>query len=103
MAAQAFKQTLVRTAAEAKAGAGPNAAVSILKNAGASVSQERLELALEIMGVQGLGWEGDLFTETELEIVRTWLGSKAYSIYGGSQEIQNNIIAKRVLGLLDHQ
>jgi alkylation response protein AidB-like acyl-CoA dehydrogenase len=55
------------------------------------------------MGVQGLGWEGDLFTETELEIVRTWLGSKAYSIYGGSQEIQNNIIAKRVLGLLDHQ
>ena len=103
MAAQAFKQTLARTAAEAKAGAGPNAAVSILKNAGASVSQERLELALEIMGVQGLGWEGDLFTETELEIVRTWLGSKAYSIYGGSQEIQNNIIAKRVLGLLDHQ
>jgi alkylation response protein AidB-like acyl-CoA dehydrogenase len=103
MAAHAFRQTLARTAAEAKAGAGPNAAVSILKNAGAEVSQERLELALEIMGLQGMGWEGAPFTETELEIVRTWLGSKAYSIYGGSQEIQNNIIAKRVLGLLDHQ
>jgi alkylation response protein AidB-like acyl-CoA dehydrogenase len=103
MAAEAFRQTLARTAAEAKAGAGPNAAVSILKNAGATVSQERLELALEIMGLQGLGWEGAPFTETELDIVRTWLSSKAYSVYGGSQEIQNNIIAKRVLGLLDHQ
>jgi alkylation response protein AidB-like acyl-CoA dehydrogenase len=103
MADRAFKLTLSRAAAEAKAGAGPNAAVSILKNAGSTVSQERLELALEIMGLQGLGWEGEAFTETELDIVRTWLSSKAYSIYGGSAEIQNNIIAKRVLGLLDHQ
>ncbi|HET9161408.1 MAG TPA: acyl-CoA dehydrogenase family protein [Caulobacteraceae bacterium] len=103
MAAHALKQTLSRTVAEAKSGAGPNAAVSILKNAGTSVAQERLELSLEIMGLQGLGWEGAAFTESELEIVRTWLGSKAYSIYGGSAEIQNNIIAKRVLGLLDHQ
>jgi alkylation response protein AidB-like acyl-CoA dehydrogenase len=103
MAADALKQTLARTVAEAKSGAGPNAAVSILKNAGTSVAQERLELSLEIMGLQGLGWEGAAFTESELEIVRTWLGSKAYSIYGGSAEIQNNIIAKRVLGLLDHQ
>ena len=35
--------------------------------------------------------------------VRGWLSGKAGSIYGGSQEIQNNIIAKRILGLLDHQ
>jgi alkylation response protein AidB-like acyl-CoA dehydrogenase len=103
MADRAFKLTLARAAAEAKAGAGPNAAVSILKNAGSTVSQERLELALEVMGLQGLGWEGEAFTESELDIVRTWLTSKAYSIYGGSAEIQNNIIAKRVLGLLDHQ
>jgi alkylation response protein AidB-like acyl-CoA dehydrogenase len=103
MSARAFSLTLARAAAEAKAGAGPNAAVSILKNAGSDVSQERLELALEVMGLQGLGWEGEAFTDSELEIVRTWLASKAYSIYGGSQEIQNNIIAKRVLGLLDHQ
>lgn len=103
MAAKAFALTMARTTAEAKAGAGPSAAVSILKNAGSSVAQERAELAIEIMGLQGLGWEGEGFTETELEVVRTWLAGKAYSIYGGSYEIQNNIIAKRVLGLLDHQ
>jgi acyl-CoA dehydrogenase len=32
---------------------------------------------------------------------RLWLESKAISIAGGSNEIQLNIIAKRVLGLPD--
>ena len=35
----------------------------------------------------------------ELEAVRTWLTGKAMSIYGGLFEIQNNIIAKNILGL----
>ncbi|CAN5257261.1 acyl-CoA dehydrogenase family protein [soil metagenome] len=103
MAAHAFAQTLARTAAEAKAGGRVNASVSILKNAGSTIAQEKAELAIEIMGVQGLGWAGDGFSTDEIETVRVWLSGKAYSIYGGSQEIQNNIIAKRVLGLLDHQ
>ena len=30
-----------------------------------------------------------------------WLGGKAGSIYGGSNEVQNNIVAKRILGLPD--
>ena len=55
------------------------------------------------MGLQGLGWEGDGFSESELGGVRAWLFGKATTIYGGSTEIQNNIIAKRVLGMLDHQ
>ena len=101
--AKAFALTLQRTAAEAKAGSGPSAATSILKNAGSTVAQERQELALEVMGAQGLGWEGDGFEAGELALVRQWLGGKAFSIYGGSHEIQNNIIAKRILGLLDHQ
>ena len=33
--------------------------------------------------------------------MRGWLGGKAKSIYGGSSEIQNNIISKRILGLPD--
>ena len=76
---------------------------SIMKNAGSRITQDRAELLIELMGTQGLGWEGDGFSETELDTVRGWLGGKATTIYGGSYEIQNNIISKRVLGLLDHQ
>jgi alkylation response protein AidB-like acyl-CoA dehydrogenase len=31
--------------------------------------------------------------------VREWLWGKAISIYGGSAEVQNNIISKNILGL----
>jgi alkylation response protein AidB-like acyl-CoA dehydrogenase len=53
--------------------------------------------------MQGLGWEGDGFSQTELDQVRAWLFGKATTIYGGSTEIQTNIVAKRILGMLDHQ
>jgi alkylation response protein AidB-like acyl-CoA dehydrogenase len=63
--------------------------------------QDKAELTLEIMGTSGLGWEGEGFTAEELAAVRTWLGGKATTIYGGSAEIQNNIISKRILDLPD--
>ncbi len=103
MEAKAFLLTLARAAAESKGNQSPSNATSIMKNAGSKVGQDRAELAIEIMGSQGLGWEGPGFEREELEQVRNWLGGKATTIYGGSQEIQNNIIAKRILGLLDHQ
>ena len=76
-----------------------SATASILKNSATDVAQGRSELLLEIMGSQGLGWEGDAFTEGELHTVREWLGVKAMSIYGGTHEVQKNIIAKNILGL----
>ena len=53
------------------------------------------------MGHQGLGWEGEDFASDELQAVRGWLSGKATTIFGGSQEIQSNIISKRILGLPD--
>jgi len=103
METKAFMLTLMRAAAEAKGNQSPSNATSIMKNVGSKVGQDRAELAIEIMGSQGLGWEGPGFSEDELAQERNWLGGKATSIYGGSAEIQNNIIAKRILGLLDHQ
>ena len=41
------------------------------------------------------------FTAEELSYVRGWLGGKATTIFGGSAEIQSNIISKRILGLPD--
>ncbi len=103
MDTRAFMLTLRRAALEAKSNSGPSAATSIMKNVGARVTQDRAELGVEIMGMNGLGWEGEGFTEAELAQTRTWLWGKAVSIYGGSSEIQNNIVAKRILGMLDHQ
>jgi alkylation response protein AidB-like acyl-CoA dehydrogenase len=87
--------------AESKGNSGPSAATSIMKNAATSTLQTRAELTLEIMGHQGLGWSGDEFSKAEKEAVRAWLGGKATTIYGGSQEVQSNIISKRILGLPD--
>ena len=103
MDSRAFALTLRRAALEAKSNQGPSAATSIMKNVGARITQDRAELSIEIMGMNGLGWEGEGFSEPELTQTRTWLWGKAVSIYGGSTEIQHNVIAKRILGMLDHQ
>jgi len=98
---RAFQLTAMRAMAEAKGNQNPSAATSIMKNAGTRTLQDRAELTIEIMGSQGLGWEGEGFNAEELAAVRGWLGGKATTIYGGSQEIQSNIISKRILGLPD--
>jgi len=91
--------TLQRIAAEARGNPKVTAAASILKNSATNVAQTRAELTLEIMGHQGLGWEGTTYSAEEIEAVRSWLSGKAMSIYGGSFEVQNNIISKNILGL----
>ena len=98
----AFLLTARRAATEGKSG-GVSTISSILKKAGTKLGQERAEFGIEIMGRQGLGWEGEGFSESELTGVRGWLFGKATTIYGGSTEIQNNIVAKNILGMLDHQ
>ena len=98
-----FLLTARRATEESKAAGGVSEISSVLKKLGTKLGQERAELIIEIAGMQGLGWEGEGFTSAELSAVRAWLFGKATTIYGGSTEIQNNIIAKRVLGMLDHQ
>ena len=61
--------------------------------------EQRAELIVETLGHSGLGWEAEGFSTEEVQAVRAWLSGKAASIYGGSFEIQNNIIAKNILGL----
>ena len=101
MDAKAFQLTAIRTMLESRSNQGPSAATSIMKNAGTKVGQDRAELIIEILGHQGLGWEGNGFSSEELSFVRGWLGGKATTIFGGSAEIQNNIISKRILDLPD--
>jgi alkylation response protein AidB-like acyl-CoA dehydrogenase len=103
MDAKAFALTVRRVEAESKAGGTISPATSIIKYAAAKLNQDKYELLVESMGHQGLGWEGEGFTKRELIETRGWLRSKGNSIEGGTSEINLNVVAKRVLGLLDHQ
>ena len=99
--ARAHTLTMKRAAEDSRGNLNPSAATSVMKNSGTKIGQDKAELTLEIMGARGLGWTGEPFSDEERTAVRAWLSGKATTIFGGSAEIQNTIIAKRILGLPD--
>ena len=101
MAQRSLNLTKRRVIQESADGATPGPATSIFKVMSTDLEKIYSDLATSLRGNQGFGWEGDAFTDTELEDMRVLLSSRAASIYSGSNEIQRNIIAKRVLGLPD--
>ena len=100
MDAQAFRLTQRRAAEESEAGT-PGATTSIFKYYGANLAKRRSELQVSILGTQGVAGEAAQVDAGTAEMTRAWLAGKARSIAGGSNEVQLNIIAKRVLGLPD--
>lgn len=99
MEERAFQLTGRRAAEENRSNSGPNAASSVLKNVGSKVRQDRAELSVEVLGHQGLGWDGAGFTDDETGTIKAMLRTKSGTIAGGSWEVQLNIISKRILGL----
>ena len=108
---KALEMTQLRVvAAERDHGKLPNPASSILKIKGSEIQQATTELALELAGPfalayhdaeeeipdgandlpEGFGWADTAAPE--------YFNYRKVSIYGGSNEIQRNIIAKAVLG-----
>jgi len=87
----------------------PDPYSSILKIKGAEIQQATTELMLEIAGPYALPYRADDATDgtNEPPIGPDWAATAAptyfnwrkISIYGGSNEIQRNIIAKAILGL----
>jgi len=90
-----------RVMEESKSAGAPGAATSIFKYVGSTLAKDGSELKATLRGSQGLGWDGSTFSDEELESTRGWLRDRAVTIYGGTNEVQLNIIAKRVLGLPD--
>jgi alkylation response protein AidB-like acyl-CoA dehydrogenase len=68
---------------------------SVSKLLWANWHRELGEIAMEVQGMAGLTLDGGEFDEWQ----RLYLFSRSDTIYGGSNEIQRNIIAERVLGL----
>ncbi len=103
MYAKAFSLTVNRSQQQAKAGQEVGHTASIIKYAAAKMNQDKFELMIEALGTEGLGWEGEGFDKGAKMATRGWLRSKGNSIEGGTSEINLNVVAKRVLGLRDHQ
>ena len=94
----ALEITELRTLAETKSGGAPGAQSSILKLKGSLVLQRLTELFVECAGPQALPYDLDNHAGFRPE-VSTYLYARSASIAGGTNEIQRNIIAKRVLSL----
>ena len=105
-AMEVFNLRTVSAAAEGKA---PGAESSLLKIKGTEVRQELTDLTLRAMGPYAMPFVPEAFDEGYNEepigpedamiAARHYFNMRKTSIYGGSNEIQKNIVAKAVLGL----
>jgi alkylation response protein AidB-like acyl-CoA dehydrogenase len=103
----ALEYTELRVLASESAGKGPGPESSLLKIKGTEIQQRLTELALEAVGGHAAPRvrtpEGSNAPELAAPWARgradTYFNVRKTSIYGGSNEIQRNIIAKMVLGL----
>lgn len=102
---RALELTQLRVVAADARGGGATGAASILKVRGTELQQRMTEVAMELAGPAGLAGD-DAHDGHELR-EEDWIAAAApfyftmrkVSIFGGSNEIQKNIIAKTVLRL----
>ncbi|MAI77955.1 MAG: acyl-CoA dehydrogenase [Deltaproteobacteria bacterium] len=95
--AAALSLTMRRAREEARAGQTARDIGSLGKYRWANMVKGEQDLAMLALGAHGLGWEGPGFEDTQLERTRAWLSTRSDSIWGGTNEVQLNVIAKRVL------
>jgi hypothetical protein len=102
----ALEFTELRTLAGESSGKGPGPESSILKIKGTEIQQRLTELTLEAAGHYGAPYLrglphniGAIGPDDARDVAGRYFNTRKTSIFGGSNEIQRNIIAKLVLGL----
>jgi hypothetical protein len=107
---RALEYTELRTLASIAVGKAPGPESSLLKIRGSELQQELDALFMEAAGYYALPYvpsqyvvdfpeDGRIGEGNETRTSLTYFNNRKASIYGGSNEIQKNIIAKHVLGL----
>jgi hypothetical protein len=102
----ALEYTELRSLASESKGKGPGPEASLLKVKGTEVGQRLTELTLEAAAHYGAPYRGGMGgnigpigPDYAGKAAPTYFNMRKTSIFGGSNEIQRNIIAKAVLGL----
>jgi alkylation response protein AidB-like acyl-CoA dehydrogenase len=88
-----------RTLTQLGRGGAPGAESSVVKLFLSETSQHLHDAAMELLGAHGQLWSGDPRAVGHGRWAKSYLYYRAISIFGGTSEIQRNIIAQRVLGL----
>jgi alkylation response protein AidB-like acyl-CoA dehydrogenase len=106
---KALEMTQLRVVAAERHGRSkrPDPASSILKIKGSEIQQTISELLMDVVGPYAMPYQPDLDGSNEPPIgpdyagplAPTYFNWRKISIYGGSNEIQRNIISKAILGL----
>jgi alkylation response protein AidB-like acyl-CoA dehydrogenase len=104
-----LEMTNLRMIAAMRGGKGPGAEASILKIKGSEIQQRLTSMKMEAVGPYALpyehealeaNWNGEpIGPDYAMPLAPTYFNYRKVSIYGGSNEIQKNIIAKATLGL----
>ena len=105
--AKAIQYTSLRILSSIRGGESPGPESSMMKTLVTDLEQEISELTLEVIGYYGIPFQDTSFGSNEMAIgdedfrpiAGKYQNLRATSIYGGSNEIQRNIMAKAVLGL----
>ena len=108
--AEAFEITELRILADLARGRPAGPQTSLIKLVGANLRQAVDRLAVDLYGHDGLQLpvERPLYGNAAPQPIGsraaqlalpTWLNDRAWTIFGGSDEVQKTIIAKQVLGL----
>jgi alkylation response protein AidB-like acyl-CoA dehydrogenase len=108
--AQAFEVTELRILAELAKGRPAGPQTSLVKLTSSNLRQQIDELAVDLFGYEGLqlpvtrplyGNEAPEYVGSRAAQLSmpAYLNGRAYTIFGGSDEVQKTIIAKQVLGL----
>ncbi len=96
----ALEYTELQAIASVASGGAPGAESSILKIRGTEIQQALAELSVDVCGhyAHALNVDGAIGNDYAWGLSAKYLYGRASTIYGGSNEVQKNIIAKSVLG-----
>ena len=104
----AQEMTELRVMSSLSTGQNPGSVSSVMKLRWSEIHQAQTRLATRILGPDAMAWESrrPLYTTDETAVLEElarpvtveYLNSRAFTIFGGSSEVQHEIIAKGLVG-----
>jgi alkylation response protein AidB-like acyl-CoA dehydrogenase len=102
---EALRYTAYRVLADELSGREPGPVVSVLKVRGSEIQQALTDLLMQVGGLEALvhPWtlpdDRPLIPAEQAHMAQQFFDRRKLTIYGGSAEIQRNIIARQIVGV----